>query len=437
MNLGQANSAKLGGPNSVNFGAPNSMNLGGPNSASFANPNSANLGARNPTNVAAPKSQNLGGANSMNIGQRGVSASVNPNGTNSANQHQRHSMNLDVANSANMAQGAPGHAHDAHADGGHAQNHASKASATGHGSSHASNAAPPEGAAHKQLKGLADSLLGSDSPKLTVDPQIMPQPIERRNIFKENPNVYYLNGESLSRPLTVPPDIKKKRWIFVLLAMIIAALMLFFYFDQILSAPARAQEQMQEALAQDMPTNPPDLLKMLNRSDKKIKSSLEAVAKKGDYSILDLSDKKASPTEMDLVKIPSTLSEEEGAEYYENGLNKLNALQLVTLLHGGWDLNVDRTSGLNISLHYADFKSTSPKTAIAQAIAAEGLSRGKTTESGDDDGFGNAYSSGSIMIKNVGYTWTVSSTYLKDVYSTSGVPENATYVGVRIIKNAY
>lgn len=288
----------------------------------------------------------------------------------------------------------------------------------------------------RQMRELADSLLGSPSPlpKSNSDPTVIPQQAERRNIFKENPNVYYFNGESLSRPLHLPKEIKRKRWIFVAIAVVIACLMLFFYFDQIISAPAKTQQEIQDVLSQDIKTNPPDLLKILGWSDKKIKSSLTKAASKGGYGIIDITDERVSSNEIDLVKIPAGLTVEEGAEMYARGLSNLSAIDLIKLLYGGWDLNVDRTQNINISLHYADFKSHTPKTAIAQAIASESLSRGTTSESGEDDGFGNEYSSGSIMINGSDYAWTVSSTYLTDVYSVSGIPENATYVGVRLIK---
>lgn len=289
-------------------------------------------------------------------------------------------------------------------------------------------------ASRMQIREMANSLLGKQPQGPTVDSSVFSQQIERRSIFKENPNVYYMNGESLSRPLSIPPDIRKKRWIFVAIAFIIACLMLFFYFDHVINAPARAEEQMQELLAREVSTNPPDMLKMLSRTDKKIKSSLESTAKKGGYEIVDMTDPNSSSTDMNLVKLPPGVSKEEAAVLYAQGLNNLTALQAVTLLDGAWDLDVDRSQGLNISLHYADFKSSSLTTAIAQAIASEGLTRGKTNESGDDDGFGNAYSSGTIMIKNVDYDWTVSATHLKEVYSVYGMPENATYVGIRIIK---
>ena len=404
---------------------PNAMN---PNQAQFQSPNPRNSANLNQSRATRPNPNN-----SMNLGNQGMRM---PSNANSLNLNQQSHVNASAMNQMGSGVAIP------------PRNVAGKSELPDKG--HASIEAdveldesksierePIEEAKkpQQQIKGLADSLLGSSSPKNVVDPAFLPQQIERRNVFKENPNVYYLNGESLSRPLAIPPDIKKKRWIFVGIAVIIACLMLFFYFDQIVSAPARTEAEMHEMLSRDVATNPPDLLKMLSMTDKKIKSSLSKTATKNDYAILDLSSDK-TPTEMNLVKIPSDVTEEEGSELYSQGLNNLNALQLVSLLNGGWDLNVDRTSGLNISLHYADFKSNSPSSAIAQAIAAEGLSRGTTSETGDDDGFGNYFSTGSIMINNIDYAWTVSSTYLSEVYPVSGIPDTATYVGVRIIRKA-
>lgn len=423
---------------SINIANPNSMNLNGNPSASF---NSSNLNQPNPVNLNQGNSFNLQ-PNPQNSRPLNVSQNINsPNSASFAGHSQSLNTSSPTSQSIDAAIGAKSAnlpISDAYSQSS-SLNRAFNKSITDHDrnapvenqeSTDEKNASEKR----RQIQGIANSLLGSPSPTFTVETGVMPQQIERRNIFKENPNVYYLNGESLTRPISLPKDIKKKRWIFVVLAILIASFMLFLYFDQIVGAPARAETQMHELLARDTATNPPDLIKLLDRSDKKIKSSLKSVANKNDYSIIDITDEVDKDKEMTLMKIPSGLTEDEGKELISKGLSNLDALQLVSLLDGGWDLNVDRTSGLNISLHYADFKSTTPTKAIAIAIASEGLSRGTTTNSGDDDGFGNAYSSGSIMIKGVDYAWTVSSTYLKNVYSAYGIPDNATYVGIRIIK---
>lgn len=452
----------------MNYGA-HSANL---NRQAPLNNNSQSFNPAHSINTANPNSRNLNGAPSANFNSANLNQSnpIQPNQSNSLNfqpgpHHSRHlnaSQNLNSPNSANL----PAHSQNLNAQVSKSQNLSTQIGAQSinlqrsdvQNQSSPLNRTPEKSligdesnipannkasendknnsATRKQIQDIANSLLGSPSPALTVEPGVIPQQIERRNIFKENPNVYYLNGESLLRPLNLPKEIKRKRWIFVIVAVLIASLMLFLYFDQIVGAPARAETQMHELLARDTPTNPPDLLKLLDKSNKKIKSSLNSVASKNDYSIIDITNEADKDNEMTLMKIPSSLTEEEGFELISKGLSNLDALQLVSLLDGGWDLNVDRTSGLNISLHYADFKSTTPTKAIAIAIASEGLSRGSTTNSGDDDGFGNAYSSGSIMIKGVDYAWTVSSTYLKNVYSAYGIPDNATYVGIRIIKKA-
>lgn len=455
----QANSSGIGnagkGQNSMNYGA-HSINLDRSSVATSIN-NSKGFAQSQPLhsqNLSRGSSQSQP-LHSQNLNRNGFSQSqpLHSQNLNSMNTNSAIPANSDAHNSIRTNQSASlnvqqGNSYERAAK--IPRNTNSSGSINLNGSFNGPNQAIPantnavspgyvsrgqnDNVTREQIHDTSNSLLVPIPPTLAVEQKAFPQQIERRNIFKENPNVYYLNGESLSRPLTLPKEIKTRRWIFVGIAVLIASLLLFLYFDQIVSAPVKVEAQMNELLSQDNPINPPDLLKLLDKSDKKIKSSLIAVADKNDYSIIDITDKADSKNEMSLMKIPSGLTDEEGKELYSKGLNNLNAIQLVSLLYGGWDLNVNRTSGLNISLHYADFKSTTPTKAIAQAIAAEGLSRGTTSESGDDDGFGNAYSSGSIMIKGVDYAWTVSSTYLKNVYSANGIPDNATYVGIRVIK---
>ncbi len=300
-------------------------------------------------------------------------------------------------------------------------------------SQNSSSAIPIDEHEHLKFDGEEDLFAKPSEPKSKPSPRSHTRQYGRRNPFKVNPNVCYLNGQSLSRPLDVPRDILSKRWIFVAIAAVIACVILYFYFAFVVSAPQQQEKELTQILTQDLSTNPPDILDMLTLTDKKIKKSLKSTAKEGGYTIIDITSEKAKDTDMHLVKLPVGVSEEEGTAAYSEGLKKLDVINLAKILNSGWDLDVDRSQGLNISLHYADFKSSSPTEAIYQAIATEGLSRGTTSDSGEDN-YGNFYSSGSIMINSIDYAWTVSSTYLKDIYSVSGIPDSATYVGIRIIK---
>lgn len=285
-----------------------------------------------------------------------------------------------------------------------------------------------------------DEIVARESSDVVLDPEAYPygkegmlevssgsQPIDPHQQFRENPRVIYPNGDSLSRPLSVPDSARIGIFALVIAACAIASLLLYFYFDVTANEPKREQEQLQQQLDKDISLDLPNLLSFVDMSDEEIATTL---AESG----ATLFERKTTDVdgEYEVVKIPSDMTLVDAGALYAIGINKLTASQAVSLLNGSWDLDVDRKSGLNISLHYADFKSGSVDAAIMNAVSAEDLERGGISDSGEDDGFGNAYSTGSIMISGETYTWTVSALPLKQVYSLSGMPEDAVYVGIRI-----
>lgn len=254
----------------------------------------------------------------------------------------------------------------------------------------------------------------------------LPQ-VNQRQIFKENPRVYYMNGESLSRPLYLPRKERVGLVAIVAVAILIAAVFLFFYFDSTANEPRRIQADMQENLERDVSLDLPNLLSLLEMDD----AGIDAAVKASGATFYETAP-VGSGTTYSIIKLPDGVSLAEAGELYLTGVNKLNAAQAALLLNGSWKLEVDRANGINMSLHYADFKSGSVQNAIVSAVDAQDLERGGEGDSGEDDGFGNAYSTGSIMVNGASYTWTVSALPLKQVYSVAGLPEDAVYVGVRI-----
>lgn len=264
-------------------------------------------------------------------------------------------------------------------------------------------------------------------PQSMVDTSANKMQVKQRQVFRENPNIYYMNGESLSRPLTLPPSAKVGIIIIIAVAAVLASGAFYLYFDATTNEPAREQARMQEQLDRGVTLDLPDLLSMLEVDDATIDAQLKATG-------ATFFERAAvgSGEDYEIVKLPADVSLVDAAAMYASGVSKLTPSQAATLLNGSWDLLVSRSNGLDISLHYADFKSGSEDAAIANAIAAENLERGDVVDSGDNDGYGNHFTQGTIMINGVTYTWTVSSLALKDVYSIKGLPDDAVYVGIRI-----
>lgn len=245
--------------------------------------------------------------------------------------------------------------------------------------------------------------------------------------FRENPRVIYPNGEALSRPLTIPDSARAGVVALVLAACLVAAGMLYLYFDTTMNEPKRQQMQLEEQLSKDVSLALPSLISLVELDDASIDAQLKSTG-------ATFYDRKpvGSGDVYETIKLPDDMTLVDAGVLYATGVSNLMATQAVSLLNGSWDLKVDRKSGVNMSLHYADFESGDLESAISSAIAAEDLARGGITDSGDDDGFGNAYSTGTIMISGETYSWTVSAVALSEVYSVSGMPDDAVYVGIRV-----
>lgn len=242
-----------------------------------------------------------------------------------------------------------------------------------------------------------------------------------------NPNVRYLSGDVLSRPLDIPRGSRRGLYVSVALAVVLACAFVFVFLDTTASAPAREIEKMEESLSRDVSLDLPDMASLLPLDD----ASIDAKLKETGATFFER--KPAGTAEVyEIVKLPSDVTLLEAGELYAIGIGKLSAPQAVTLLNGSWDLAVERKNGMNMSLHYADFKSGSLENVITNAVAAENLAQGGEPDRGEDDGFGNAYATGPITVADKNYTWTVSACPLKQVYSVAGLPDDAAYVGIRI-----
>ncbi len=239
--------------------------------------------------------------------------------------------------------------------------------------------------------------------------------------------VRYLNGDALNRPIELPHREHKMMFIIMCIAAILAAAFLFLYFDNTANAPAREQEVVADMLNEDVPLDLPDLLSLVTLSDEQ----LDAKLKEGGATLFEKSP-AGSGTPYEVIKLPEGVSLVEATDLYLTGINRLSASQATLLLNGSWDFAVDRKNGINMSLHYADFQSGDVRAAIDNAIKTENLERDGKGDSGEDDGYGNAYSTGQVVVENAPYTWTVSAIPLKQVYSLHGLPDDAVYVGIRI-----
>lgn len=237
--------------------------------------------------------------------------------------------------------------------------------------------------------------------------------------------IRYLDGSSLSRPLDMPKPQIAILVVFVIIAAIIGGTFLFNMLGSITHSAARSQATLEENLARPASSESlPGLASLLTLDDESIKASF---AESG-FVIYDMSSDGGS---LDLVKLPEDVSTAEAAVLYAQGTSNLSAAEAALILNGSWRITVDRGDTTNLSLKYADFSSGSVQAAIEAAMVAEGLDVTTLGESGTDDA-GNTFQNGTIDVGGSVYTWRVSAISLSSVYDISGLPESATYVGIRI-----
>lgn len=240
--------------------------------------------------------------------------------------------------------------------------------------------------------------------------------------------INYLDGSSLSRPLSMP----KKSYpimLVILAAAILAAGGLGFAINyNIVHSEDRLKAQVMEIANRGVDQEVPKLTDFVDYSDADFAPYMESSG----FTYVDMNAINNSPDfTIDYFKLPSDMTAEEAEGAYTDGISSLDTETAVKLLSGSWRLTVNRAGGFSYNIRYADFESDNPNSAIQKAMEEQGLSGTNLTESGKDR-TGNQFQSGEIEIDGYHYTWTVSVCKLKDAYRVSGIPGSSQYVGVRL-----
>ena len=242
--------------------------------------------------------------------------------------------------------------------------------------------------------------------------------------------VKYLDGSGLSRPLDFPKASYKIVGALLIVAAVIGGLMLAKYFDSLIGAPARAEQEVQENIARNVSYDLPNLASLMESDDATIKQGLADAG----YTIYETTKEGQYPDGgFDLVKLPADVSLVEAGAMYASGISSLSATDASRLLKGSWSLSVNRTGTTDMRLKFADFASGSVEGAVKAAMEAEGLSEAAIVDGGTDDA-GNTYESGTVEANGTTYTWRVSAIALSSVYKINGLPDTAVYVGIRMTK---
>ena len=254
--------------------------------------------------------------------------------------------------------------------------------------------------------------------------------------------VKYLDSKGLSRPLFLPKQQFIIVGVFVVIAIIIGAVLIHNFYSSTYGSAQSTQETVDENLSREVTYDLPVLTDIIGLDDDAIRTAFEEAG----LSIYEENDEEAdeeaegseetesedsSDDGMELVKFPSDMDASEAQSLYEEGISSLGAEDASMLLNGMWTLSVDRSSGANMIVRYADFSSGGLEAAVNAAIATEGFDTESASEIDEDDS-GNTYREGSLEIDGTAYTWRVSAIALDEIYDISGLPDDAVYVGIRL-----
>lgn len=240
--------------------------------------------------------------------------------------------------------------------------------------------------------------------------------------------VRYMDGSSLNRPITMPVNKLPIALAFAAVAAVIGIVLAVNLLGSTLHAAQRSAASVEENLAREVSLDMPLISSYAGMDAASIKSATDSLGLNV-YTVS--SDEDIATGKLDMVKMPSDVSVEEGAMYYAQGISNLDAPDAALLLNGMWRLQFDSTKSYNLSIRYADFDSGNVDTAVENAIAAQGFDTSTATELDVDDA-GNTFRSGTLEAGGATYNWRVSAIGLDAVYDISGLPDTAIYVGVRM-----
>lgn len=240
-------------------------------------------------------------------------------------------------------------------------------------------------------------------------------------------NVEYLDGRALARPFKMPWTQRFMALGFIIIGVIIGLYILNTTVISSIQANINAEKNIATNLEREASiTTIPSMSALINMDDEAIKNSF---AEQG-YQVYDASALYDS-NDMTLYKIPSDMSLTEASALYTKGMGALDAVQATKLLNGSWLFSTDRVNGTSMVTRYADFTTSDPDTAVRNALEKEGFDPNLVTDSGIDES-GNTFNIGSLDADGTLCSWKISALPLTDMYSITGLPENACYVGVRV-----
>lgn len=253
---------------------------------------------------------------------------------------------------------------------------------------------------------------------------LLPEPA---NYTVEHAGAYYLDGSDLERPfrMSVPQRA------FVVAVVVVAAILGVRFFSSTVlelgSQNASDAQSVEQNLARPSSVSVlPSLASLMGLSNEE---AMAAISENG-ANVYDIAALTGAD-EVEAFRFPDDVSSADAVALYTRGISSLNAAQASLLLNGSYYLSITHSDGESGLIRYADFSSGDLAAAIAAAEQAEGFAADSVSDQGTDDA-GNTYAAGTVDADGTTYAWRVSAIALDEVYSISGLPEDAVYVGIRL-----
>ncbi len=242
--------------------------------------------------------------------------------------------------------------------------------------------------------------------------------------------VVYPDGSVLNRPLDMPRNVRMGLLIAVIVAAIIGGIIIYRVVDAEINAPEREQQELLTNIQREVTLDLPPLAQLLFMDDE---DSMQLLIDTGATFYETVSIGTRAEGGFEVVKLPQDVSLVDAGIMYAQGINNLSGSEAAKLLNGSWVFTYNREGTTSVRVRYADFHSGTADAAIDAAMAAEGLADAEVSDSGVDDA-GNTFRTGNLTIDGTPVTWRVSVVPLSDVYSVSGFPSDALYVGIRFTR---
>lgn len=237
--------------------------------------------------------------------------------------------------------------------------------------------------------------------------------------------IRYLDPGSLARPIDMPRNQRMLVLVFVAIAALIGTLIINCVLGGMGSDGNTTSQEVQQIIAETGDLNLPALADYTINDADGIKTRL-------DNAGIDCYDNsKNSDYDLELVYVPNGMKSSDVKGILSDGIKSADTATAARYICGSWRLTGNFGSGVDLRVRYCDMTATTATAALKDAANSQGLTIKKKAKQTTDSA-GNTSVSGTTTYQGNTYKWTISACDLSNVYSVSGIPGSAQYVGIHL-----